>query len=258
MKTKSIGYLAAMVIAFTLPAQADLGPKANEVVKLTKSGVSDDMATAYVRTVTTSFHLSSDDVIALKAQGVSAPVIVAMLNHDAQMREQARGYGPPPQAQPYPVYTPVPTAPAYDQPPAPTYYPQEEIPVSPGPDYYWNPGYRDNGIWIGGGWLYGGLGWGWPWGWGGRYGWGPYGHGFYGRGYGGYRGGYGGYRGGVGGYRGGVGGFRGGVGGFRGGVGGYRGGVSGFHGGAGGFHGGAGGAHGGGGHGGGGHGGGHR
>lgn len=246
MKAKSIGFLAA-VIASTLAANAGLAPNASEVVKLTKSGVSEDVATAYVRSVSSPFHLSSDDILELKAQGVSPQVIVAMLNHDAQMRGQAQPSMPPPQAQPSmpppqvqpaPLYAQAQPAPLYDQ-PVTTYYPQEVIPASPGPDYYWNPGYWNNGIWIGGTWLYGGigLGWGWPLGW-----WGGYGRGFYGgygrAYYGGYRGGFGGYRGGFGGYRGGfggghVGGFGGGhVGGFGGGhVGGFGGGHAGGHGG---------------------------
>jgi ABC-type methionine transport system permease subunit len=48
MKAKSIGYLAAL-IATTLAANAGLAPNAAEVVKLAKSGVSEDVATAYVR-----------------------------------------------------------------------------------------------------------------------------------------------------------------------------------------------------------------
>jgi hypothetical protein len=256
MKAKSIGYPAAIIIATTLAANAGLAPNASEVVKLTKSGVSEDVATAYVRNVSAPFHLSSDDILDLKAQGVSSQVIAAMLNHDTQMRGQAQTYMPPPLVQPTPVYTQVQPTPVYDQPPATTYYPQEAIPASPGPDYYWSPGYwGDNGIWIGGGWCYGGLGlgWGWPLG----YGWGGYGRGYYGgygRGsYGGYRGGIGGYRGAIGGYRGGIGGGRvGGIGGGRvGGIGGGRvGGFGGGHGGGfgGGHGGGFGGGHGGGGH----------
>ena len=247
MKAKSIGYLAG-IITLTLTANAGLAPNASEVVKLTKSGVSEDVATSYVRNVSTPFNLSADDILALKAQGVSPQTIAAMLNHDTMMRNMAQTpYMQPPLAVPPAAYAqPQPNA-LYNQPPATTYYPQDVIPESPGPDYYWSPGYWDNGLWIGPGWCYGGLGVGlgwWPWGWG--YGWGGYGRGFYGgygRGYyGGYRGGYGGYRGGISGFRGGVGGFRGGVGGFRGGVGGFRGGVGGGHGGGfGGGHGGGGG-----------------
>ncbi len=221
MKAKNMGFLAT-ILATSVAANAGLAPNASEVVKLAKSGVSEEVAVAYVRNVPTPFHLSSDDILDLKAQGVSSPVIVAMLTHDAQVRGQAGPYTPPQQVQPPPAYPPAQPAPVYDQPPATAYYPQEVVPASPGPDYYWNPGYWDNGIWIGGTWLYGGvgLGWGWPWGYGwGRYGWGGYGRGYYG----GYRGGFGGYRGGFGGGH--VGGFGGGhVGGFGGGHGGGHGG----------------------------------
>ena len=50
MKTKSIGYLAG-IITLTLTANAGLAPNASEVVKLTKAGVSEDVATSYVRNV---------------------------------------------------------------------------------------------------------------------------------------------------------------------------------------------------------------
>jgi hypothetical protein len=235
MKAKTIRCLAA-IIATSLAANAALGPNAAEVVKLAKSGVSEDVATAYVKNQSSPFHLSSDDILALKAQGVSSGVIAAMLDHDTRMQSQAQTYRPPPPAQPAPVYPPIQAAPVYSQPAPTTYYPQEVIPASPGSDYYWWPGYWDNGIWIGGSWVYGwpwwGYGWGWGWGWPRGYGWGGYGRGYYG-GYG--RGYYGGYRGGFGGYRGGIGGFRGGIGSGRvGGIGGgHAGGFGGGHGGGG-------------------------
>ena len=241
MKTKSIGYLTSAIITLALAsARADLAPSAAEVVKLTKAGMSKDVAAAYVRGVQAPFLLSANDILALKTQGVPSQVIVAMLDHDSRMRAQApavtsAAYAPPAQAYtpaPGPGYTP---APAYAQVPAygPDYAqapaPQEVIPVCPGPDYYWTPGYWGyNGLWIGGAWLYGGvgLGIGWPLG----YGWGGYYRGW--GGYRGYGGGWGGYRGGLG-FRGlavrGGGGFGGGhVGGFGGG---HRGGFGGGHGG---------------------------
>ncbi len=90
MKTKSIGYPAALITAITLAANAGLVPSASDVVKLTQSGISEDVATAYVKNVSTPFHLSADDILALKAQGVSSQIIAAMLNHDAQMRDRAQ------------------------------------------------------------------------------------------------------------------------------------------------------------------------
>ncbi len=98
MKAKSIGYLAAIIIATALAANAGLAPNASEVVKLVKSGVSEDVATAYVRNVSSPFHLSADDILDLKGQGVSSQVIAAMLNHDTQMRGPAQTYMPPPRS----------------------------------------------------------------------------------------------------------------------------------------------------------------
>ncbi len=45
MKTKSIGYPAALITAITLAANAGLVPSASDVVKLTQSGISEDVAT---------------------------------------------------------------------------------------------------------------------------------------------------------------------------------------------------------------------
>jgi hypothetical protein len=187
------------------------------VVKLSGASVGDEVVLAYVKNCQSPFNLSANAILRLKEAGVTSPVIAAMLTHDSSLRDQnppapyaysQRLYGPgeqpsvgPAPAQPPPqpqLYAP----PAGQVPPPPQ---AEVIPVTPGPDYYWAPGYWgwDGGwIWIGGGWrLRGGIGlgwgwggWGWPgWGWGGYSGWRGYGR----AGFGGYRGGFGGaYRGG--------------------------------------------------------------
>jgi len=233
------------VSSATAPAQPPLALNTGEVVTLSRAGMGEEVILAYVKSCPSQFNLSVDMILQLKASGVTSTVIAAMLNHDHSLRAEraATAYDhsqnfkapgqPPVPAQPAPPPQLVDPglAPA-DQAPPPA--PEEVIPVAPGPDYYWTPGYwdwNDGWIWIGGGW---GLGRGY--GWGGHYGRGAYGHGAWG----GYRGGYGGGR---------VGGFAGGrTGGFSGGHGG------GFGGGrAGGFgsghRGGFGGGHGGGGHG---------
>ena len=83
-----------------------------------------------------------------------------MLNHDTMMRTTAQTpYMQPPLAVPPAAYAqPQPNA-LYNQPPATTYYPQDVMPESPGPDYYWSPGYgtTDSGLAQDGA----TAGWGW-------------------------------------------------------------------------------------------------
>ena len=212
----------AQVPGAPAPTPAALSPSAAEVVKLSGAGMGDEVIMAYVKNCQSPFGLSAGAILRLKEAGVTSPVIAAMLTHDGSLRGQnppapyaysQRLYGPaeqppgvpppgqappgvPPPAQP-PAQPQLYAPPAGEVPPPPQ---TEVIPVSPGADYYWAPGYWgwDGGwIWIGGGWrLRGGIGWGvgwgWPgWGWGGYYGWG-----WPGWGWGGYRGGWGGYRGG--------------------------------------------------------------
>ena len=199
MKTGNFGYLIATLAFALASARADLAPTSMEVVKLAKAGMTEEVMVSYVKGAVGKFHLSADDIIALKAQGVPLPVIAVMLNHDSEMRDQSpspTAYVPPAPVQVSAValtptaYVPPAPAPAYAPTPPVTSYvaaPVEVIPVSPGPDYYWTPGYWGNGVWIGGTWACGGIGVsvGAPFGW--------YGY----RGYGGwgYRDGYHGFRG---------------------------------------------------------------
>jgi len=192
------------------PAQASIA----EVVKLSKAGVGDDVVLAYVKNARSVFRLRADDILQLKDAGVSMPVITAMLNHDTALAEQNRAQSPRGAAQyqyNQQVYPPSGNPPAPGQPVMPqdaTNLPPgqgpveaplvdngagqppppevESIPVAPGPDYYWAPGYWgwDAGwIWIGGGWYpHGYYGWGGRGGWGGWGGRGGWGGGFHGGG----------------------------------------------------------------------------
>jgi hypothetical protein len=234
MKTKNVSWLASVVF-LTLPLYAvdtsvpsasgvtpgaaaqvssaptltppTLSPNAAEVLKLSGAGVGDEVILAYVKNCQGPFSLSAEAILRLKEAEISSPVIVAMLTHDGWLRNQNAG-----SPQPQPVAPDV-VPPGQTPPPAP----EEVVPVAPGPDYYWAPGYWGwNGgwVWIGGSWCFrGGYGWG------GHYGRGWYGHG----GWGGYHGGVGGFHGVGGGVHGG-GGFHGGGGGFHGGGGGHGGG----------------------------------
>jgi uncharacterized membrane protein YgcG len=217
------------------PAPAPVAPgivinpsrETQEVVKLTKAGVSEDVILAYIQGSRTFFSLSANDILHLKELGVATPVVTAMLNHDHALRTQGMippnsvtfsagsQFPPPGQAVAEPplinqgttntIQTPplVPggsSPPNGDQPPPPQ---SEVMPVAPGPDYYWAPGYWSwNGgwSWVGGVWYPRAWGWGWRPGWGGHGGWGW-------RGGGGWHGGGGGSWHGGGGSHGGGGGF---------------------------------------------------
>ena len=152
-------------------APATLPSSADEVVRLTQSGVGDQVVLAFIEQSRSYYNLSGADITALKNVGVSSQVLTAMLNHDATLHAQAQSSSPvaatavAPQptvtqpgavsataiASPTPTYTEVTQS---ESPP-----PQVEfIPVSPGPDYLWTPGWWSwNGgawIWIGGRWHY--------------------------------------------------------------------------------------------------------
>jgi len=207
------------------PSPPALSPYAAQVVKLSSAGFSDELILVYVNSCRFPFNLSANAILRLKEAGVSSPVISAMLAHDGWPQSQ----------NPTVPYTNIqqPQSALSDSVPSPP-APEEVIPVAPGPDYYWAPGYwgwNDGWVWIGGRWCIRGGG-------------GLYGRGWYSHyGGGGFHGSFhgGGFHGGSGhsGYHGG-------------GDGGYFSGRSGYHGHGGRSHGGGGGH--GGGHGGGGHG----
>ena len=71
---------------FSRPAAA-VTPE--DIVRLTKSGVSDDVILAFVARDRTIFTLNPDDLVALQKQGVSEAVLVAMLKSGREEGEAA-------------------------------------------------------------------------------------------------------------------------------------------------------------------------
>jgi hypothetical protein len=184
-----------------------LPPAAAEVLQLAQAKVSDSTIITFVQNSSTVYGLNASQIVYLKQQGVSEPVINAMLNQRNAMAAVAQQ-----QLQQQQQQTPPPgiDQSAVAQPSTPA--PSTTIIVPDSSSSYYNN-------WAAPYWYYPYpyyYSWGWPvyWGWGGR--------GYYG----GYRGYYGGFHGGF------SGGFHGSTGG-----GGFSGG---FHGssGGGGFHGG--------------------
>src|SRR5580692_8819199 len=88
-------------------------PGLDEVVKLSKAQMSDDVILNYVRGSGKAYNLSADDILYLKGQGVSQPVISALL------QTKSAGAPPPPAGAPPTDYSaqPPPQSVSSDVPP---------------------------------------------------------------------------------------------------------------------------------------------
>ena len=114
--------------AFAQSAPADLSPNVQEVLKLTKAHMGDDVVLAYIHNSGVSYNLSADDILYLNSQGVSQPVISALLQAKSAVPapppsappagpSNPSGVYPPPESAPPPGYAPPPTAPPQVIPP---------------------------------------------------------------------------------------------------------------------------------------------
>jgi hypothetical protein len=152
---------------------ANLSPGLQEVVKLTKAQMADDVIVSYIKNSGTAFHLTADDMLYLKDQGVSQTVISVLLQAktDVPVPIANPTPAPHPQPAPAPVAQQAPPAPA-DAPPPPgppaqevnfNYFHDQLAPFGTWADVggvqYWlpaaairlNPDFRpyyDNGKWI--------------------------------------------------------------------------------------------------------------
>src|SRR5580765_6882147 len=111
------------------PAPVAVSPAAAEVLRLAQSGVGEEVVLAYVQNSPGGFELTSDQILYLRDIGISSPVISAMLNRDAGLRNQPQSQAQPsapPLAPPsVPVEAPLtPSAPAAvaSPPPQVTYF----------------------------------------------------------------------------------------------------------------------------------------
>lgn len=106
--------LAAGQASFAQTAPANLSPDLQEIVKFAQAHMSDDVILAYIKNSGKSYNLSADDLLYLNSQGVSQPVISALL--------KAKGdapAAPAPAPSPAPVASAPPAAPPAAPPPAP-------------------------------------------------------------------------------------------------------------------------------------------
>jgi hypothetical protein len=83
---------------------ANLSPGLQEVVGLSKAQMADDVVIKYINNSGKSYHLTADDMLYLKGQGVSAPVISALIQAQGNTPEPVayQGQVPPPQSLPRP------------------------------------------------------------------------------------------------------------------------------------------------------------
>jgi hypothetical protein len=146
-----------------------LSPGAAEVVRLAEAGTREDVLVAYIGNSSTPFRLSADQILYLRDNGLTPPVISAMLARDTalQSQPQSSDYNqklypatrpPVPMVEPPPAPTPVPEtvppaqAPQPAPPPAPVYVSSPPTDVT----YFYND-LSPYGAWV----QLEGIGWCW-------------------------------------------------------------------------------------------------
>lgn len=68
-------------------AQASqLSPALEEIVKLSKAGVGEPVTLAYIQASPIPYSLDAQDIVRLREQGVTAPVVTAMMQHGDELR----------------------------------------------------------------------------------------------------------------------------------------------------------------------------
>jgi len=121
--------LAAGPVGYAQTTPANLSPDLQEIVKFAQAHMSDDVVLSYIKNSNKVYNVSGEDMLYLMNQGVSQPVLNALL----QTKNNAAAPVPAPTPAPVPNPTPVPP-PAYTPPPGP----------APAPVYVPPPGLSDN------------------------------------------------------------------------------------------------------------------
>ena len=119
----------------TRPVQLSSGVA--DILKLVRAKVSDTITLSFIRNSGRTYHLSTPEILYLREQGVSDPVLTAMLDQQRNVAATAA------QAVPQPASAYVAASPAYVQ-PSPVY-------VEPVPSYnYYDYGYYNSWPYYGG------------------------------------------------------------------------------------------------------------
>lgn len=122
-------------------AQANSSPDIQEIVKFAQAHMSDDVVIAYIKNSGKTYNLSADDMLYLNSQGVSQPVITAMLATKSNAPAAPATPAPPPAQPAAPVAPPAPAAPA----PVPAYAPPPAVPLV---DTFGADGGLNPGLWT--------------------------------------------------------------------------------------------------------------
>jgi len=169
---------------------ANLSPGVQEIVKLSQAHMNDDVMLSYIKNSGVAYHLSADDILYLNSQGVSQPVLSALLKATADTTSAsapaaapAPPYSAPPTtisqpATPASVMTPPPSAPLPGSEVTLSYFQAKLTPYGtwvdiPGYGLCWRPAAQDSEMgwrpyFNAGHWDYTDDGWFWrsdyPWG----------------------------------------------------------------------------------------------
>jgi len=81
MKKTLLCALASMVVAFVNSPALATTEAGSELIKMARSGVDEEVLTAYIETSTDTFDLDADDIITLKDLGVPSKIISEALRH---------------------------------------------------------------------------------------------------------------------------------------------------------------------------------
>lgn len=95
---------------------ANLSPGLQEVIKLTKAHMTDDVILAYIHNSGAGYNLGADDILYLNSQGVSQPVISALLQAKSAAPAPAPASVPAPNNAPPPQSAPPPNSPQVNPP----------------------------------------------------------------------------------------------------------------------------------------------
>jgi hypothetical protein len=128
---------------------SQLSPALEEIVKLTKGGVTECVTLAYIQASPTAYSLDAQDIVRLRDQGVSPQITTALMQHGDELRRAAA------EASKQTQTTATASAPAYPSPAAvaatPTAVSVDHVPAasSVSVTYFGSRNYCDNSDYYG-------------------------------------------------------------------------------------------------------------
>lgn len=138
-------------------AAANVSAPLKEIVKLSESGADASVIQAFVENSPVAYNPKAEEIIYLHDHGISNPIITAMIQHGAKVREQqaatqatlAASQPMPPPPIPGDAMAPQGEAPYEVTPPSDTYpvYPADPGYAYPYPNYYY-PAYPTFGVYV--------------------------------------------------------------------------------------------------------------